>query len=333
MCHLLTSHLNISDISENKGLIFWAIILAEMALAQKKKRVPITTLPTDFRHSGLWATKVSFYMLWFEYLALSPSYELARQYRAGKLSAKDEESLPVDFDLVLATYDDFGDVQRKSFLPWWRERGMSLCAFQGAKPRVSTVAALKHSPSKAPDPIPNIHNYVDEKWVSEGSQNTILVAIPIGLPKARIASQISDILDKYPKPVKQIKSQPSKYSLSGKRQNKDMLFRYMHVLRGRAAMPSHALWRVGVRTGVSDTYSPELDYNAKTVPNEDTYDRMMLTILTSRAYSRGKLIAENAARGVFPSYAPCPTAVEPDLGEVHKRIASRHRWQKKQRAG
>lgn len=309
-----------------------AIILVEMTLVQEKQRVPIHTLPTDFRHNSLWATKVGFYMLWFEYLALSPSYELARQYRAGKLSAKDGENLPADFDLVLATYDDFGDVQRKSFLPWWRERGMSLCAFQGEKPRVSKIAALKHSTKKSPDPFPDVHNYVDEKWVSEGSQNTILVAIPIGLPKARIASQVSAILDKYPKPVKKIKPQKSKYSLSGKRQNKDMLFRYMHVLRGRAAMPNHTLWRVGVRTGVSETYSPELDYTAKTVRNEDTYDRMMLTILTSRAFQRGKLIAENAARGIFPSYAPCPHAIEPDLGELHKRDASRQRWLKTQRA-
>lgn len=300
--------------------------------AQKKQRVPITTAPTDFRTNGLWATKVGFYMLWFEYLALSPSYELARQYRAGKLSAEDEAKLPADFDIVLATYDDFGDVQRTSFLPWWRERGMSLCAFQGEKPRVSKIAAFKHSPTKAPNPFPNVHDYIDEKWVSEGSQNTILVAIPIGLPKARIVSQVSAILDKYPKPVKKIKPQPSKYSLSGKRQNKDMLFRYMHVLRGRAAMPKQALWRVGVRTGVSDTYSPELDYTAKTVPNEDTYDRMMLSILTSRAFQRGKLIAENAARGIFPSYAPCPHAIEPDLRELHKRDASRQRWQKKQLA-
>lgn len=301
-------------------------------MVQEKQHVPINTLPTDFRHNGLWATKVGFYMLWFEYLALSPSYELARLYRAGKLSAEDNANLPADFDQVLATYDDFGDVQRRTFLPWWRERGMSLCSFQGEKPRVSKIGILKHSTIKAPDPFKNVQNYIDERWGSEGSQNTILVAIPIGLPKARVASQISAILDKYPKSARRIKPQPSKYSLSGKRQNKEMLFRYMHVLRGRAAMPKHALWRIGVRTGVSDTYSPELDYTAKTVPNQDTYDRMMLSILTSRAFRRGKLIAENAARGIFPSYAPCRYSIEPNLRELHKRDASRLRWQQTQRA-
>jgi hypothetical protein len=78
-----------------------------------------------------------------------------------------------------------------------------------------------------------------------------------------------------------------------------MLFRYMHVLRARAALPNLTLWRIGARTGVSDTYSRVLDYEEKVLCKGDTYDRTMLTILTSRAFLRGKLIAENAARGVF----------------------------------
>jgi hypothetical protein len=83
---------------------------------------------------------------------------------------------------------------------------------------------------------------------------------------------------------------------------------------------------------VSETYSPELDATAKVVPNEGTYDRMMLTILTSRALLRGKMIAENAARGVFPTYKTCQTAADFNLDELHKRFASRRRWQKKLRA-
>jgi hypothetical protein len=40
----------------------------------------------DFRKDSFWATKVGFYMLWMEYLAISPSYELARRFRADALS-------------------------------------------------------------------------------------------------------------------------------------------------------------------------------------------------------------------------------------------------------
>ena len=78
----------------------------------------------DFRSDGVWATKLGFYLLWMEYLAVSPSYELARRYRAGGLSHAEQEQLPADFDTVLAVYDDLGDVQRVTFLDWWSERGL-----------------------------------------------------------------------------------------------------------------------------------------------------------------------------------------------------------------
>ena len=289
-----------------------------------------TLLASDLRQDDLWATKVGFYMLWFEYLALSPSYELARLHSRNKLNDKQRTQLPKDFDQVCRVFDDFGDVQRKLFLPWWRERGMRLCGYQGEKPMVTKVAAVsrqRHDPATLAG---QVASFVDSHWNAQGEQNTLLVAIPIGLPMSRIEKEVREIVGKCSKQEREIRPPEALYSLAGKRQNKDMLFRYRHVLLGRAAMPNAELWRVGVRTGVSDTYSPELDYNAKVVRNEDTYDRMMLTILTSRAFQRGRLIAENAARGIFPSYSKCEHAVEFDLNQLYKRFAARRRWMKNQ---
>lgn len=272
-------------------------------------------------------------MLWFEYLALSPSYELARQFRASKLSDDELDALPNDFDHVLGVFDDFGEVQRQEFLPWWRERGMQLCGYQGAKPKVTKLSAIGR---KRDDPLvaaAAVQDFMQQGWVDQGRQNTLVVAIPIGLPKSRIARELGALIDKYPQSTKSLSPPKPQYELAGKRQNKDMLFRYMHVLLGRAAMPDKELWRVGVRTKVSETYSPELDASAKVVRNDDThtYDRMMLTILTSRAVQRGHMIAENAARGVFPSYATCEYALPVDLHQLHRNFASRRRWQLRQR--
>ena len=272
-------------------------------------------------------------MLWFEYLTHSPSYELARQFRAGTLSADDKQILPADFDRVLAVYDDFGDVQRQQFLPWWSETGMQICAFQSSKPRVAKVAVLPRNKPNLDTIKADVEKYITENWQEEGHQNTYLVAIPVGMTKAGISKQIAKFLDKIPKERKKIKPRPPKYALKGKRQNSDMLFRYMHVLRGRAIYPKMTLWRVGARTRVSDTYSRELDYTAKVLRSEDSYDRSMLAIITSRALLRGKLIAENAARGEFPSYAACPNAVEPDLNKLFKQFASRQKWIKAQAKG
>ena len=50
--------------------------------------------PRDLRKDGLWATKLGFYLMWMEYLAISPSYELARRYRMGSLTKEEQQRLP-----------------------------------------------------------------------------------------------------------------------------------------------------------------------------------------------------------------------------------------------
>jgi hypothetical protein len=71
----------------------------------------------------------------------------------------------------------------------------------------------------------------------------------------------------------------AKYQLLGTRQRKDTLFRYLAVVWFRAAMPRQALWRVGARAKVSDTYSREVDPRARVFRGEQVYDREMLSII------------------------------------------------------
>jgi hypothetical protein len=81
-----------------------------------------------------------------------------------------------------------------------------------------------------------------------------------------------------------------------------------------------------LRSLVSATDSPELEVDADVVRHKDTYGRMMLTILTSRAILRARMISENAARGVFPTYKKCEHAIENDLAALQIRWAARRRW-------
>ena len=96
----------------------------------------------DFRKDSFWATKVGFYMLWMEYLAISPSYELARRFRADALSPDEVNALPEDFSEVLAVYDDLGDVQRVIFQSWWKDRALAVFGHEGTKPRVRRIDTL-----------------------------------------------------------------------------------------------------------------------------------------------------------------------------------------------
>jgi hypothetical protein len=45
---------------------------------------------------------------------------------------------------------------------------------------------------------------------------------------------------------------------------------------------------------------------------------MQLTITTSRALLRARMISENAARGIFPSHKKCEYALKLDFAEVNK---------------
>ena len=42
------------------------------------------------------------------------------------------------------------------------------------------------------------------------------------------------------------------------------------------------------------------------------------------------MVSENVARGVFPSDAACPHAVEPDLPKLFEHFISRQKWLKEQ---
>ena len=66
----------------------------------------------------------SYLMLMLEFLRISPSYELARKDRNEGLSAEDRLSLPSDYQEVLKTYDEFGDVRKIPFETWWTTTGI-----------------------------------------------------------------------------------------------------------------------------------------------------------------------------------------------------------------
>lgn len=286
---------------------------------------------SDFNGDGVWATKLGFYLLWMEYLAVSPSYELARRYRQGGLNHEERETLPKDFETVLAVYDNLGDVQRVLFLDWWRDHGLPVFGYEGDKPSVSRVDTLRSTRHRRASE--RLEDFITGTWTAQGQPNSMLVSIPIGLSKIQITRQLNRLMAKYPDEQKVLPEPIAKYPLVGSRQRKDTLFRYLFVVWVRCAMPRQALWRIGARSRVSDTYSRELNPKARLKRGEQNYDRNTLAVLTSRAWNRGLALAENAARGKFPCYEMPQHAVSPDLHELGDLITSRRRWKKQSAAG
>lgn len=248
--------------------------------------------------------------LWFEYLAISPSYELARRYRSGPLTAQDEVKLPADFERVLSVYDNLGDVQSLAFHEWWRRSGSQHLEAENEASAVAHLGTLVREPASDGDIDAAIAKFRNERWTKQGMPDTLIVAIPKDLDASLILHQLKGLIDwKRPKQRKQVVNQPA-YKLVGKRIHWRVLMQYLYVLYLRANLPEATDWKIGAHTGISSMHSAYID-PVLDEPTEDNFDRRhTLGILTNRALNKALMISENAARGVFPSHQKVSDAVK-----------------------
>ena len=281
----------------------------------------------DFVRDDRYVEMPVLYQYWFEYLRLSPSYELARRYRLEKLSATDKKRLPKDFDQVLKVFDDFGNLQQQLFKPWWVKTGLTLMGTPTKRPTPKSVAKLTSNKDQK-KVLENVEKYLRNDWVEIGEPETLLLAIPLNIKRSRLMTEITQILsDSISNKPTQVKAQ---YQLLRKKTHLQTLKIGIKTLWIRALRPDGELWRIGAETEISKTYSKEVD--AKTIKKTvlTSQARQMLTIMTSRALLNATMVAENAARGIFPSNAKHPNAVKFDSHEFHQVLAQHTAWTKRE---
>ncbi len=283
-----------------------------------------TAPPSQSIHdkTGAYITRLGYYLLWFEFLRMSPSYHLAHKYNGGGWTAADQAASPADFGKVLEVYASLGDVQNQRFRDWWLARAFDAFGTFGKRPRVERLRHLTPTDGRSPYFSAEADDFVDNQWQTSGQQDTVIVAIPLGLSRRQIAKSINAILDK--SPGSELRTAPPKYPLQATNLHRHSYFRYLYALWVRCAFHDEPLWKIGVRARLSGTYSGRLDVDADKDRNTKTEDKDRLKILSHRAIDRGKMMSENAARGVFPSYDKCPNAMRFDLETLNKlRVARR----------
>lgn len=283
----------------------------------------------DFVSKDRYAEMQVLYQYWFEYLRLSPSYELARRHRAGKLSALDKQRLPKDFDLVLRVFDDFGNLQQQLFKPWWINTGLALMGTPTKRPSAKSISKLTINKEKQ-NVLENVEKFICNDWAEIGQPDTLLLAIPLNIKRSRLITEITQILsDSISNKPMQAKAQ---YQLLQKKTHLQTLKMGIKTLWLRSLHPDNELWRIGAEAGVSKTYSNEVDSKAikKTILTSQA--RQTLTIVTSRALLNANMVAENAARGIFPSNTKHPYAVKFNADEFHQVLAKQTAWAKQEKA-
>lgn len=267
-----------------------------------------------------WATKgiQGYVMLMFEYLRLSPSYELARKARTGKLTAAQKRMLPGDFDLVLKTYDEYGDVSKISFANWWATTGINLYGSEYIKPQVRQIANIEKNEEYELGFAKALEQYFKGYRKHEGSGRALVLAIPLGMPKRAIQKEVTRMINKTGVTAPP-KAQKAKRSLTAKRLRSAPLFIGLHLLWAKAQNPEWVNWRLGLVANVSPKNAVGLDISAKKASAKTVDQRNNMTVLTSRALKKAQYIAENAARGRFPD--PKPIAfTEFDYADIYRRM-------------
>lgn len=279
----------------------------------------------DFNAAPSWL-----YGLWFQFLQLSPSYELARRYREkkGRLSAADKARLPEDFDQVLKVFDDFGDVQRAFFKPWLQERGLPLFGEPGSRPKTRTMFRMTDSPGAVERAPLKLQEYLERYWTAQNRPDIVVVAIPIHQSITQARKDIARTISLYVKGKK--KTSTAKYTLLGKGMHKKSLKVTLDQLHVRTMYPEMKLWELGLYAGVSKTYCKL--YGQKTERTASNYeDLRRVEMMTSRQLKIARWIAENAARGKFPDKSQPTHAVEFDVNEFHEIFKARVMWAKEAR--
>lgn len=287
---------------------------------------------SDFSSPGWHARPTVAFELMFEFLRLSPSYELARKAAEEGLTADERQRVPADFDEVKRIYKLLGNVQTTLFRTWWLRHGLRVFGNPSAKPGVHEIAVLQGGGDiAATEVLPSVERYLEEDRRDEGLVGALIVAIPVRGRKSEALRQIARLLDQHAGSA----TTPRKPTLSiqGQRLRATVLFNGIRLLWTRAARPKWQLWRLGAKARLSPTYSRVLDPDAprKVTDVQEMIDREMMSKITHRALLKYEAIAENAARGRFPSDQPGEHA-EFDYPKLAKIIQRKNSWESKEKS-
>ena len=309
----------------------------------KNSQKSTSTLPG--RTMKDWSTKgiKGYVMLMVEFLRISPSYELARQIRTKALDKKtqnklitqlyetegktlpaiDKQAVITEFQSVLATYDEIGDIATMTSDDWWLARGIYIYGTPFSKPLVKQITRIEKDEAFEPLFYKPYEQYLTKIRSLEGNPTSLILGLPLGMPKADLLRQISKMIDNAKVPLA-AKSARANKALTAKRLRSEPLFIQLRILMAKAQYPDMQLWKVGLWAKVSAKHAKTLDLKEQKKKFEDADSKEHLAILTSRAFKNAKQVAENAARGSFPSSKPVRLPYY-DFEDIYKRLSTHYK--------
>jgi len=276
-----------------------------MANLGRKPLPRLITFGAEFDKSGLSVKPDPRYDLVCDYLKASPSYESVMRKMAKQ---KSPYPLPKDYKVVAQVVKDFGLIYRMKEADWWDKVGKQLYGISAPLPNVKVLGTLDSSNTSVPT-----------KW---NGIDTVIAELPLNLTITQAMKQLRKKLEGLNFSATLPKQTAPKYQLSNSKLRIETLQNGLSALRMyKRGLP---LWKIGNELRLIPAQSfIEKDVDEIEIDLADRKE--ILGIAASRLIKTAALIAENAARGIFPSNKNLKTAITTS----YKRRAGRpHKAQK-----
>ncbi len=267
---------------------------------------------------------------WYFFLRISPSYQIATLYKQGKIPLPEKINRPENFDLVIKMFDDFGDVWANSFDEWMGKKWEEIfTAFKPVTKTKSLGILLDGETNTYKNIQSNLKKYLSEDRAKLGHPATLILAIPINAKRKDIVSEIIVTLNQHQEfllgNLDKIPAHKSKYSTQINKIRKNELGKLFDIIICKAKNPNWTLWQVAIELGFCLTYTKKIQESetyrlyAKEQglkfdeSKKAYYEKTIVNAVMGRHIRRAFLLAENAARGKFPS-------INELFGENNKKI-------------
>lgn len=253
----------------------------------RKRLNPLLYFGSDYEKTGLSAATSWKYELVVDYLKASPSYgAISRLLKKGINPNK----LIKDGQTIAQVVNDFGPIYKIQELDWWTSYGMHLYGVEKPSQEVRVLGELN---AKTKSLTAKYH-----------SDDYLVLEIPLSLSITEASKQFKKLATQHNfSNVKPAKVTP-KYQLLKSKLSRRTLQLGLDALRQyKNGAP---LWAIGnsLKLNLNQCFDPKYEAMEKY-----SYNKELLGIAASKLIRTAALVAENAARGRFPSNKPFKEAV------------------------
>lgn len=274
-------------------------------MANKQKLPRFEDQGSSWEDSGLFAANDWRYEALVDYLKLSPSYKLVCEW-ARNGSKTVPSNAPKDWDQLVKTYKDFGDVWRIQERLWWRSRGTYLFGIKAAQSKTFAIGLTDSST------LINNKTLINAQliWEDMAKPECLVIAIPTDQTKQMALKQINAIVKNNSFAASKAKLVQPRYELIRSKLREPTIKLGIFALQMyQRGIP---LWMIGNKLKLSAAHTMTLDSggNPRSTELNTAEKKIRLQVLASKLITKAELIAENAARGLYPTDAPCKFALK-----------------------